>query len=199
MLAAATLPSFPATSFLLLTFPFFLWIPFSLWWLVAVLRYGRTARVSAIGWRLTVAGAAVVAITILNGLTPYLELKTAFSFNMYSNLVTAQGKTNHFLVPATLPLRDGYDGPVEIVSSSDADLLYYPRYGYLVAWPQFRIYVADHPGIEVSYRRDGESFGYPGGDSELSQSVPWWWRWLPLRALDTQTPPRCQDVFLPAL
>jgi hypothetical protein len=200
MVAAATFANFPASDFLLLELPFYLWIPFSIWWLVAVVRFGRTAPAAAsLAWKMSVAGAAVVAITVLNGLTPYLEVKTAFGFNMYANLVTAQGATNHFIVPATLPIRDGYDRPVEIVSSSDPALLYYPRYGYLVAWPQFRIYVADHPGIEVSYRRGSESFEYPGSDGELSEPVPWWWRWLPLRAIDTQSPPRCQDVFLPAL
>jgi hypothetical protein len=199
MVGAATVPNFPASDFLLLTFPFYFWIPFSIWWLVAVARFGRAGVEEHLEWRISLAAGAVIALTLLNALSPYLEVKTAFSFNMYANLVTAEGKTNHFIVPATLPLRDGYEGPVEIVSSSDSGLMYYPRYGYLVAWPQFRIYVADHPDIEVSYRRGSESFAYPGNAPELSEPVPWWWRWLPLRALDTQSPPRCQDVFLPAL
>ncbi len=33
----------------------------------------------------------------------YLELRTAYTFNMYSNLETAAGDSNHFLVPRTLP------------------------------------------------------------------------------------------------
>jgi hypothetical protein len=199
MIGAATFAGFPADAFVLLELPFYLWIPFSIWWLVAVIRFARVEPAPALGWRMPVAAGAVVILTLFNALTPYLEVKTAFGFNMYSNLLTAQGETNHFIVPATLPLRDGYDRPVEIVESSDRALLYYPRYGYLVAWPQFRIYVADHPGIEVSFNRGTESFEYPGNAGELSEPVPWWWRWMPLRALDTQSPPRCQDVFLPAL
>lgn len=64
----------------------------------------------------------VVALAALNGAAPYLELKTATGFNMYSNLHTAQGRSNHLLVPATVPLR-GLD--LVTVEASDHDALAY--------------------------------------------------------------------------
>ena len=64
----------------------------------------------------------VVLVTVLNGLTAYTEVKTAYSFNMYANLITSEGESNHYLARSTLPLRNGYDGPVEILESSDDGL-----------------------------------------------------------------------------
>ncbi len=65
----------------------------------------------------------VVALAALNGAAPYLELKTATGFNMYSNLHTSQGRSNHLLVPATVPLR-GLD-LVTVQAPDDHDLAYY--------------------------------------------------------------------------
>ena len=48
----------------------------------------------------------VVALAALNAVSPYLEIRTSGAFNMYSNLSTLNGETNHLLLPATLPLGD---------------------------------------------------------------------------------------------
>ena len=40
------------------------------------------------------------SLVVANGLTPYLELKTGYGWNMYANLRTVDGETNHFLVRA---------------------------------------------------------------------------------------------------
>ncbi len=177
--------------------PFVLWVPFVASWLVFVLRRRRQAWVD---WKLSPAVAVVVVIAFLNGLTPYLELKTAFSFNMYSNLLTAQGETNHLLIPRTFPLRNGYEGPVEIIESSDEGLELYRERGYLIAYPQFQQYLVGR-SVAVTYARDGVvSIVSNSAEVEgLATTGPWWWRWMPLRSLDERSPPRCQDVFLPAL
>ena len=95
-------------------------------------------------------------IAVLNGLTPYTEVKTAYSFNMYANLVTSKGESNHFLVRSTWPLRNGYEGPVEILESSDEGLNAYRDEGYLVAYPQLRRYLSVRPDASLTYRRYGE-------------------------------------------
>jgi hypothetical protein len=138
-----------------------------------------------------------VVLAMLNGLTPYTEIKTAYGFNMYANLVTAQGESNHFVIRNTIPLRAGYDRPVEIVASSDPGLDLYRDLGYLVAYPQFQRYLVGRD-VTVDFRRGDEEF--LGTDSaEIANTGPWWWRFMPLRAIDQRQPPRCQDVFLPAL
>jgi hypothetical protein len=140
-------------------------------------------------------GGAIVLLALLNGLTPYTEIKTAFGFNMYANLVTAQGQSNHYLVRRTFPLRRGYDRPVDIVISSDPGLELYRDMGYLIAYPQFQRYIAGR-NVVVAFRR-GDTPEFVTG-IEVN-SGPFWWRFLPLRAIDKQAPPRCQDTFLPAL
>lgn len=92
------------------------------WWLVVRGRSVQRPRPTALGrpGRLAL---VVVLLAALNGLAPYLEVKTAHGFNMYSNLHTANGATNHLLVPATLPLR-----PLDLVTVQSAEagpLAYY--------------------------------------------------------------------------
>ena len=61
----------------------------------------------------------LVAVVVANGLTPYLELKTAYGFNMYANLVTVAGESNHFVVRDTLPLTDVQDHLLSVVETED--------------------------------------------------------------------------------
>jgi hypothetical protein len=195
LVLTASLP-LTALSFRLLTLlPFLLWIPFALLWLRWL--FQLRPRPFAISWRTGFGGAVVVALAVVNGATPYTEVKTAYGFNMYANLVTAQGETNHLLISGTWPLRDGYEGPVEIVSSNDPGLRSYRELGYQIAHPQFQRYLAAMRGVEVTYRRHGQEVLVE--ETTITPRGPWWWRFFPLRALDTQEPPRCQDVFLPAL
>ncbi|MBT8215730.1 MAG: hypothetical protein HKN74_09900 [Acidimicrobiia bacterium] len=98
----------------------------------------------------------VIALTALNGLAPYLEIKTAAGFNMYSNLLTAQGETNHLLVPGTFPLTDTQERLVEVVESDDPGLSYYAETGLLLTIPSVQTYLADHPNVTARVRIDGQ-------------------------------------------
>lgn len=184
---------------LLKILPFGLWIPFCLLWLRVLL--GARGPGQKLEFRLQPATALVVLVTVLNGLTPYFEVKTAYSFNMYANLQTAEGQSNHLIVSKTYPLRNGYRNPVEIVDSSDPGLELYKDQGFLVAYPQLRRYLANHQDVALTYHRGGEtvSLDVASDDPEFTDAGPWWWRFLALRAIDQRSPPRCQDVFLPAL
>lgn len=199
LVVLAVTPQSLLASILLSIVPFAVWIPFSLVW-IALLYRARTSSTS-FNWRPGAAAGLVIAVTVLNGFTPYTEIKTAYGFNMYANLLTADGESNHFLIRRTLPLRSGYNDPVEIISTSDAGLRVYAIEGYLIAQPELRRYLAHHPETSVAFRvgnsvvtldRASESPAY-------SDPGPWWWRFFPLRALDSRVPPRCQDAFLPAL
>lgn len=195
LIVLASLPISGASLAILTRLPFLLWIPSSLVWLLAVARAGWGSGSVQLRWGW--AGAVVVGLAVFNGLTPYFELKTAYSFNMYSNLVTAQGESNHFLVRSTMPLRNGYEHPVEILETSDPGLELYRDMGYLIAYPQFQRYLVGK-SVTVQYRRGGEIFSVEGS-STVADSGPWWWRIMPLRSIDSEPTPRCQDVFLPAL
>jgi hypothetical protein len=191
----AVLPATRATVAVLTRLAFVLWIPLSLIWLWGVVRAWQPE--GPLGWNPGFLGGVVVVVAVLNGLTPYTETKTAYGFNMYANLVTAQGHSNHFVIRNTIPLRAGYDRPVEIVDSSDPGLNLYRDLGYLIPYPQFQRYLVGRDAT-VDFRRDGEEFSEVAS-SEIANTGPWWWRFMPLRALDQRDPPRCQDVFLPTL
>ncbi|WP_110183386.1 hypothetical protein [Nocardioides solisilvae] len=175
-----------------------------LWWLPyvglvawAVRRPGPRARLT---WRLGPAGVALAALVVANGLTPYLELKSAYGWHMYANLVLVDGESNHLVVRDSLPLRDGHEDLVRVVASSDAGLEAYADTAYRLPWPSFRSYLHQHPEASVTYERAGTTVSVDrAADSGLADPVPWWWRWMPLRSVDVETPDTCQDSFLPAL
>lgn len=54
----------------------------------------------------SVVGLAGLTFLLINAVTPLLEIKTAYAFNMYANSVTAAGRSNHFFLPRTLPITD---------------------------------------------------------------------------------------------
>ena len=199
LLLVAVFPVSPVAAFWLSRIAFVVWVPLSVLWLISLTR--ARAPGAQMSWNPGVGGAIVVLVAVLNGLTPYTEIKTAYSFNMYANLVTAGGESNHFIIRSTWPLRDGYSGPVQILESSDDGLRAYREEGYLVAYPQLRRYLSVRPEVSLSYRRFGEvvSVAEVSSNFELVKPPPWWWRFIPLRAIDVQNPPRCQAVFLPAL
>jgi hypothetical protein len=197
LVGLAVLPSTLFSLQILKVIPFVLWVPAAATWLYVLLAARSPGEV--LSWNPGLAS-AVIALAVINGLTPYTETKTAYGFNMYANLKTAGGQSNHFVVSRTFPLRDGYEAPVEIVSSSDPGLELYRDLEYLIAFPQLRRYLSAHPGVSITYDRDGmrTTVERAGDNPQFRNPVPWWWRFMPLRALDVRSPPRCQDVFLPA-
>lgn len=99
--------------------------------------------------------AIVVVLALVNGVSPYLELKTNFGFNMYSNLRTEDGDSNHFLIRATLPLRDQQRNVVEIIDSSDEELIEYREDGLGLTYDALRTYLANNPDVSIHYRYQG--------------------------------------------
>ena len=185
---------------------FALWVPYAAG-VIALVALGPR-HTTALSWRPAAAAWLAVALTVLNGLTPWTETKTAYGFTMYANLETAQGATNHYVVPATLPLRDGFERLVAVESSTDAGLSPYAGSGLLLPWPSFAVYLDEHPSARVTYR-DGVALDGSGGEpvtisgpdqvAEAIGDVPAWWRWMPLRAVYDSSPPPCQAYWLPAL
>ncbi|MFT3948643.1 MAG: hypothetical protein QM763_16895 [Agriterribacter sp.] len=61
-------------------------------------------------------------IIFINGLSPYLGLKTEFSYSMFSNLRTEGGITNHYLVPVTTQVFDYQKQIVTILETNNNDI-----------------------------------------------------------------------------
>ena len=145
--------------------------------------------------------AVVPALVVLTGLSPYLELRTAYAFNMYSNLQTADGESNHFLVTRTLPLTDFQSDLVRIKATDDDGLEQYVGQ-FDLPFLQLRDYLSRHPDVSLTYIRGGveHSVARADDDPALVEPVPSWESKLfAFRSLDQESPNRCQPSFLPAL
>lgn len=155
-----------------------------------------TKMVEAPGWL-----CVVPAIVAMVGMLPYVELRTASTYNMYSNLRMVQGRSNHLVVRASLPLFERQRGLVSVIWSTDPDLDTYSRTGYDLPWDSFRGYLAAHPAVRGRFERLGQQFDVDPNNSPFREAPPppWLQKLFPLRAVDRLDTARCQDVFLPAL
>ena len=139
--------------------------------------------------------AIVILLTMFNGLTPYLEVKTAYGFNMYSNLLTARGETNHLLIPATLHLSETQDQLVQVIETDDPGLGYYVDEDLWLPARSVQTYLADHPGVSATLSIDGDLVVVDGGDlpAALAGVPPGWFesKFQLFRALDVNEPKGC--------
>ena len=146
--------------------------------------------------------AVVPVLVLLTGLSPYLELRTAYAFNMYSNLRTADGDSNHLLITRTLPLTDYQSDLVRIQATSDPALQHYVDEGFDLPFLQLRDYLSRHRDVSIRFVRHGtvHDLGRADADPALVEPVPSWQSKLfAFRSLDQTDPGRCQPAFLPAL
>jgi hypothetical protein len=145
-----------------------------------------------------VAYVLVPLLVFLNGLTPYLEVKTGFGWNMYANLRTVDGDSNHFVVRRTLPLTDAQAEPVELLDTDDPALQRYVDTEYSLTWQQLRGYLSHHPSVRVRYRQGSAvvALAHASDDPELVEPLPVWQEKLQLfRPIDQQSPERCVPTF----
>jgi hypothetical protein len=145
--------------------------------------------------------AVLPALVLFTGLSPYLELRTAYAFNMYSNLETVDGRSNHLIVTRTLPLTDVQSDLVHIVATDDLGLQEYVN-EFDIPFLQLRDYLSRHSGASLTYVRHGEQHhvARASDDPALVEPVPSWEQKLfAFRSIDQHQPNRCQPGFLPAL
>jgi hypothetical protein len=143
----------------------------------------------------------VPLLVVANGLTPYLEVKTAYGWNMYANLRTVDGDSNHLVVRRTVPLTDAQADLVHIADTDDPGLAAYEHQDYALTWQQLRVYLSEHPDVRIRYRRGSAhvSLAHASDDPELVEPLPLWQEKLQLfRAVDQRSPERCRPTFGPA-
>jgi hypothetical protein len=133
----------------------------------------------------------VPALAFLNGMTPYLGIKTVGNYSMFSNLRTEEGKTNHYLSAVrSLEITDMLHDTVDVYSVSlpDADRLNFgvrrptrwagePR-PVRVPWIELRRAVllwrdAGIENIHLEYVHDGveREVDYAEDDAELTEPL----------------------------
>jgi hypothetical protein len=116
----------------------------------------------------------IPALIFLNGLSPYLGLKTENSFAMFSNLRTEGGQTNHLFIPAHTQLFDFQQDLVEVTGSSAAQLQVLADEQKLLPYLEFRIRAGYRQTDSVTYIRNGKERIVPrvAEDPELGRPVP---------------------------
>jgi hypothetical protein len=95
-------------------------------------------------------------VVFLNGLSPYLGLKTENSFAMFSNLRTEGNISNHYIIPASVQIFDFQKDMVEIVSSSDRYLQAQADKQMLLVYFDFKNYMVHNKPEKVEYIRNGQ-------------------------------------------
>ena len=101
---------------------------------------------------------AIVGLAIINGLCPYLGLKTQGSFTMFSNLRTEAGEWNHLIMPESIRVADCYqDRLVKVVASNDSALnKKYVEPGLLATEFEIRRRIMAEPTLALTVERDGQ-------------------------------------------
>jgi hypothetical protein len=146
----------------------------------------------------------ILVLAVLNGAAPYLELRTAAAFNMYANLETVDGRSNHLVVRRTWPLRS-QDLVVIENAPDDHPMAYYVGRDIAVPLDNLR----HHRNGNNVIGDDQVSLG-PSGDFEalpasLAAVDPAGNGWLATvahklgyrRSVDLKHPTRCQREWGP--
>lgn len=174
---------------------FLIWVPFAVFLVVFVLLRVRAAGdvtsrpVGVVAW-------VLVGVSLLNGLAPYVEVKTATAWNMYSNLAVVNGQSNHLLVRSGVPLRDAHRDLVEVLRSTDPGLALYVGSGWLLPEENLFDHLADQPAATVEYRQGDSIETLAGAEVERRSLVAR--KFVTLRAIDSREPARCKTVWFPA-
>jgi hypothetical protein len=99
-------------------------------------------------------------LVLLNGLNPYLGLRTQLSFSMFSNLRTEGGISNHLFMPRLLSLGDYQEDLVEVLTSDDPELAELAERQLLMPYFEFRRLVSGLDDVSVTYLRGGERYTF---------------------------------------
>ena len=140
-------------------------------------------------------------LLLLNGLTPYLGLKTTTAFSMFSNLRTEGGITNHIIMPTNILKIRYQQDLVEIIATNDPilqkDVIDSNR---LIVWHMLQRHIRERTnegvtGIFLDYVKDNQRQvttaaevdpALNAKESILERKL------LHFRLVDTQSPTNCQ-------
>lgn len=161
---------------------------------LALVRIPRTPRTPAPRPAAALYLAAILAFA--NGLTPYLELKTAYGWNMYSNLRTEGGVSNHLIVRRTADLTGAQRDLVRVIRTDDPALDRLREDGYALPFVEFQRYARQHPDVTVTYDRTGQAERTErlGDNPDLTAPAPLA-RLHAFRVIDLRGPQRCLTTF----
>lgn len=140
----------------------------------------------------------IIGLMVLNGLCPYLGLKTENSFAMFSNLRTEGGSTNHLFIPISAQIFGFQRDMVRIVDSSDPWLRYVKERGASITFFTLREHLSQTrrtgKKTELTWDRGGvrKHVQVAEADPELAADWPWLYRkLLVFREVDAEDRQQC--------
>jgi hypothetical protein len=104
---------------------------------------------------------AGLLLVLLNGLSPYIGLKTEHSFTMFSNLMTEGESGNHLFMPRAMRVFPLQDDIVRIVDSSSSRLSDYIFRRRRIVFYMFHRLVRTDPSMSVAYEVRGQRYDVP--------------------------------------
>lgn len=102
----------------------------------------------------------IAALTFFNGLTPYIGLKTATNFAMFSNLRVEGADTNHLFLPSTYQISDRQADTVTLLDTNHPYLQNYIEWNERITYFELSrfLYENSHEDIEVAFLRRGDEY-----------------------------------------
>jgi hypothetical protein len=139
----------------------FIWWPYALVWIGAFVVLAAHDRPSWLApqraFRLPHPALALLPIlVVVNGVMPYLGLKTELAWAMFSNLRTEGGRSNHLLVPADWQIFDHQRDLVQVTASSNRFLQATADRQQQIPYFELR----RDPAASVQYIRDGVEYRF---------------------------------------
>jgi hypothetical protein len=113
----------------------------------------------------------IPGLFFLSCLSPYVGLKTESSINMFSNLHTEGGKTNHLLFKRPPYLFPYQNDVVQVVASTSPSLMKSAKAGHMTVQFSIDEFLRRHPDQWVSYVRDGQLIERATA-ADLGQNAP---------------------------
>jgi len=137
-----------------------------------------------------------LGLAIINGLTPYLGIKTKSAWDMYSNLQVINDRANHILIPHSLDLLGQLSAPIRIVSSTNQTLLgkYRNSQNDIVPFELIKIFKRDPSGRTTFIWRGALYSEHPHHEPVPNlPTIEGWWahKLLSFRPVDQNPDPRC--------
>ena len=131
----------------------------------------------------SLANLVVIGLLVVLAAAPYLGSRSVAVFTMYSNLQTADQRSNHFLLPR-LPIQMSQDDLVTVAASSDPRLARLARGREQVTWHELRRLAVEAPEASISYVRGGQRHDLDriADDPVLVSTHPLWHRLIAHRS-----------------
>ena len=99
----------------------------------------------------------IIVLALFVGMSPYLGLKTAGAFTMFSQLETEGDYSNHWFMPLELQIFD-YQKQVCVIETTAEDIPATASTGALLTYHQFRKMTRNNPEASITYTFKGERF-----------------------------------------